>query len=96
MSRQARSPTRALLLALFCPGLGHFYAGRAGLGLLFFLFLNPFSATYGCLRVIPILEVWIRSEILIPAILLFVAAAWVSQALDAWQMVSKPPAPRKK
>lgn len=84
-----------MVLALLCPGLGHFYAGRAGLGLLFFLFLNPFSATFGCLRLIPFLEAWIRSDVLIPAVLLFIAAAWLSQALDAWQMVSKTATPRR-
>jgi len=79
MSKAAKSPTTAFILALIFPGLGHLYVGRFFLFLVFLAMINPWTILYS-IRLSSYLTGNGPHNYLV---LLFFPCALVSQAIDA-------------
>jgi hypothetical protein len=78
--QQAKSPTKAFVMALIFPGLGHLYVGRFLLFLVFLAMINPWTILYS-LRA----SAWVTGAG--PhnyLVLLFFPCALISQAIDAY------------
>lgn len=75
----SKSPTRAFILAMIIPGLGHLYIGRYLLFLTFLALCNPWTALTTFFFIADLtgdgLHNWLT--------LMFFACAWISQAIDA-------------
>lgn len=84
MAGPAKSPTRAFVMALIVPGLGHLYCGRFLLFLVFLALINPWSIYYSVVLSSELTGYGIHNYL----VLLFFPAAWIAQAIDAYLMAS--------
>jgi TM2 domain-containing membrane protein YozV len=75
---EVKSPGLAAVLAFFCAGLGHFYVGDFGRGIMFFMVL-PF-----CIAATMVLSVLAGQPLMLVLIWLVSAATYVYQIIDAY------------
>jgi len=82
---KAKNSTRALMLALIIPGLGHLYCGRLLLAMFILSLVNPFTIYYS----VELSAIFTGDGPHNWLVLGVFPCAWFAQAADAWQIAGK-------